>query len=216
MLKRADAIQPDQYRLHAIRGEILALENRPDEAVREYQTALAHMPESVPEGVLYPISLHVDLYQLYRDTNDTAGANREATTARNLVQQINIQDPSRPEFLRLRAAVEMAFNDSQSAERDLKEALALAPTNTNIILNYGNLLWKTDRRPEAVDMYNRALKVEPANAAAISSLSWRNSTRTITWLIWHWAICTRNGAISNMLSRAMTRLTNSHPRIRWS
>jgi tetratricopeptide (TPR) repeat protein len=172
LLKRADALQPEHYRLHAIRGEILALQNRPDQAIHEYQTALAHLPESVPEGVLYPISLHVDLYQLYRDTNDTAGANREATTARNLIQPINIRDANRPEFLRLRAAVEMAFNDPQSAERDLKEALALAPSNTNIILNYGNLLWRTDRRPDAVDMYNRALKLEPTNAAAISALGY--------------------------------------------
>jgi tetratricopeptide (TPR) repeat protein len=172
MLRRAEGIQPDHYRLHAIRGEILALENRPEDGIREYQTALAHMPETVPEGVLYPISLHVDLYQLYRDVGDTAGATQQATAARNLVQQINIQDANRPEFLRLRAAVEMAFNDSQSAERDLKEALSLAPTNTNIILNYANLLWKTDRRQDAVDMYNRALKVEPNNAAAISSLGY--------------------------------------------
>ena len=172
LLKRADAIQPDYYRLHAIRGEILALENRPDEGIREYQTALAHMPETVPEGVLYPISLHVDLYQLYRDVGNTAGATQQATAARNLVQQINIQDANRPEFLRLRAAVEMAFNDSQSAERDLKEALSLAPTNTNIILNYANLLWKTERRQDAVDMYNRALKIEPNNAAAISAMGY--------------------------------------------
>lgn len=172
LLKRADALQPDHYRLHAIRGQILALENRPEEGIREYQTALAHMPESVPEGVLYPISLHVDLYQLYRDIGDTAGATQQATAARNLVQAINIQDATRPEFLRLRAAVEMAFNDSQSAERDLKEALTLAPANANIILNYGNLLWKTERRPEAVEMYNRALKLEPNNAAAISALGY--------------------------------------------
>src|SRR5215472_1703857 len=136
---------------------MVALGDLPDQAIREYETALSHLPESVPEGVLYPISLHVDLYQLYRDTNDTAGANREAGTAHTLVQQINIQDANRPEFLRLRAAVEMAFNDPQSAERDLKEAIALAPSNSNIILNYGNLLWRTDRRREAAEIYQRVL-----------------------------------------------------------
>src|SRR5215469_6025883 len=56
LLKRADRMAPDHYRLHAIRGEILALENRPEQAIGEYQTALSHLPESVPEGVLYPIS----------------------------------------------------------------------------------------------------------------------------------------------------------------
>ena len=172
LLKRAEALDPNHYRLHAIRGEILALENRPDQAIREYESALSHLPESVPEGVLYPISLHVDLYQLYRDTNDTAGANREAGTAHTLVQQINIQDANRPEFLRLRAAVEMAFNDPQSAERDLKEAIALAPANSNIILNYGNLLWRTDRRAEAAEIYRRVLKLEPSNAPALAALGY--------------------------------------------
>ncbi len=172
LLKRGQALQPDHYRLHAIRGEILALENRPDQAIGEYQRALAHLPESVPEGVLYPISLHVDLYQLYRDTGDLAGANREATSARNLIQPMHIRDATRPDFLRLRAAVEMAFTDPRSAERDLKEALTLAPTNTNIILNYANLLWKTERRPEAVEMYKRALKSEPNNAAGLSALGY--------------------------------------------
>src|SRR5215472_11577557 len=149
---------------------MVALGDLPDQAIREYETALSHLPESVPEGVLYPISLHVDLYQLYRDTNGTAGANREAGKARTLVQQINIQDASRPEFLRLRAAVEVAFNDPGSAERDLKEAIALSPSNANIILNYGNLLWRTGRQAEAVDEYQRVLKLEPANRAALAAL----------------------------------------------
>ncbi|HET7208019.1 MAG TPA: tetratricopeptide repeat protein [Terriglobales bacterium] len=172
LLKRAQALQPDHYRLHAIRGQIAALENRPDEGIREYETALSHLPESVPEGVLYPISLHVDLYQLFRDTGNAAGQNREASAARNLIQQIDVRDANRPEFLRLRAAVEMAFNNSQGAEKDLKEALSLQPNNTNIILNYANLLWRTDRRPEAVQLYNRGLQSDPTNAAALSSLGY--------------------------------------------
>ncbi|MBV8477052.1 MAG: tetratricopeptide repeat protein [Acidobacteria bacterium] len=172
LLERADALAPEHYRLHAIRGQILALENRPEQAAGEYQRALAHLPEAVPEGVLYPISLHLDLYQLYRDTGDGAGADREATAARNLMEGINIQDATRPEFLRLRAAIAMAFNHPDAAERDLKEALTLAPSNTNITLNYANLLWRTERRREAVEMYNRALKAEPANAAALSALGY--------------------------------------------
>ena len=169
MLKRADALQADHYRLHAIRAQILALENQDQQAIREYQTAIAHLPPSVPEGVLYPITLHVNLYQLYRDVGDSAAAEREATVARSQLQQINLQGAERPEFLRLRAAAEMAFNDSQSAERDLKEAMSLQPSGTNIILNYANLLWKTDRREEALQMYERALQLEPNNTSALTA-----------------------------------------------
>ena len=172
MLKRADALQPDHYRLHAIRGQLLSLENQDDAAIREYETALAHMPETVPEGVLYPITLHVNLYQLYRDTGNTAAGDREIGIAHNQLSQINLQDAERPEFLRLRAAVEMAMNDPQSAERDLKEAMSLQPSSVNIILNYANLLWRTERRQEAVQMYNKALQMEPTNASALTSLGY--------------------------------------------
>ena len=172
MLKRAAAIDPNQYRLHAVRGQLDSLTNRNDEAIREYQAAIRNLPQSVPEGPLYPVSLHIDLYQLYRDAGDTAGAQREAAAARSILQPLDIQDATRPEFLRLRAAVEMAFNDSNAAERDLKEALALEPKSTNIILNYANLLWRTNRKPEAVKMYNHALEIDPVNASALSSLGY--------------------------------------------
>jgi tetratricopeptide (TPR) repeat protein len=172
MLKRAEGLQPDQYRLHAIRGQILTIENQSDAAIREYQTSLAHLPASVPEGVLYPIMLRVNLYQLYRDGGDKAAADREIGVARSQIQAINLQDAERPEFLRLRAAVEMAMNDPQSAERDLKEAMSLQPSSVNLVLNYANLLWRTERREEAVQMYNRALQVEPNNSSGLTSLGY--------------------------------------------
>jgi len=172
LLKRAEALDANHYRLHAIRGQIANLQGHDEDAIREYQTGITHLPESVPEGVLYPVALHLDLYLLYRDVGDSASAEREASVARNLLQPLNVQDATRPEFLRLRAATEMAFNDSASAERDLKEALSLAPSSTNIILNYANLLWKTNRKPEAIKVYTHALELDSGNAAALSSLGY--------------------------------------------
>jgi len=172
LLKRAASINPNHYRLHAIRGQMDSLNNHDEDAIKEYQLAISHLPEGVPEGPLYPISLHLSLYQLYRDMGDTPNASREANTARSMIQPLNMQDASRPEFLRLRAAIAMAFNDSASAERDLKEALTLQPKSANLILNYANLLWKTERRDEAVKMYKHALEVEPANASALAALGY--------------------------------------------
>ena len=54
-------------------------------------------------------------------------------------------EASRPDYLRLRALIEAGFNDMPSAERDLKQAMALAPNNVSIALNYANLLWKMNR-----------------------------------------------------------------------
>ena len=45
-LQRAAAIDPEHYRLHAVRGEIARLQEHNEEAIREYNAALAHLPES--------------------------------------------------------------------------------------------------------------------------------------------------------------------------
>ena len=172
LLKRAEGLDSAHYRLHAIRGQLYRLERRPEDGIREYQLALRHLPGSVAEGVLYPISLHVSLYQLYRDMADTAAAEREAQSARNLIQPIDIRDAGRPEFLRLRAAMEMAFNHAEAAEKDLKEAMSLEPNSTSIILNYANLLWKVNRKPEAVEMYRKALQLSPTDAAALGAMGY--------------------------------------------
>src|SRR5207249_166823 len=76
-LKRAEAHDTNNYRLHAIRGQIASMQGRNEDSVREYQAALAHLPEGVPEGPLYPVSLHLSLYQLYQATGQPAPAEGE-------------------------------------------------------------------------------------------------------------------------------------------
>src|SRR5262249_18575892 len=61
-LKRAEALDANSYRLHAIRALLAKTENRPLAAIREYQAAIANLPPgSVPEGALYPVLLHMNL-----------------------------------------------------------------------------------------------------------------------------------------------------------
>src|SRR4051794_22092429 len=72
-LARAEAIDPNSYRLHAIRGGLAKSENRNADAIREYTFALTHLPEGVPpEGQLYPVLLRLNLAELYRLQNDEA------------------------------------------------------------------------------------------------------------------------------------------------
>ena len=58
-------------------------------------------------------------------------------------------DSSRPEMLRLRAAVEAASGDLDAANRDLKEASALTPGNVNALMNFGTLQWKLGQKDAA-------------------------------------------------------------------
>jgi len=60
-LKRAEGANPNNYRLHAIRAQVYTLEDHNEDAIREYQTAIKNLPDSVREGRLYPVGLHLSL-----------------------------------------------------------------------------------------------------------------------------------------------------------
>jgi tetratricopeptide (TPR) repeat protein len=171
-LARAAAIDGDHYRLHAIRGAMARGEDRVDDAVASYAQALAKMPESVPEGLLYPIQLRLNLSELYRDTGNDAAAKQQIVLAEQQMSRIQVEGPARAEFLRVRASVKNNGGDLQGAEADLTEALKLDPTNTNARLQYANLLWRTKRRDEARGVYNAVLKGDPANRFALESLGY--------------------------------------------
>lgn len=170
LLDRAAALNPQHYRVYALRGRLDAAQHRDENAIRDYEAALQHLPEGVPEGVLYPISLRVDLAQVYRDAGDTANADRVTKEAASAIAAIDVGGPTRPEFLRLRAATEVAGGDVDSAEKDLKEALQIEPHNVILLLNYANLLWKTDRQNEARKTYSDAVAIDSSNAEALGAL----------------------------------------------
>ncbi len=170
LLKQAATLNPDYYRVHALRGRLDAIQHRSQDAIREYEAALRQLPEGVPEGVLYPISLRVDLAQIYRDAEDTTNAERVTKDAAQAIHTLDLTGPARPEFLRLRAATEAAGGDVDSAETDLQDAINLQPRNGVLLLNYANLLWKTDRKEEARKTYLQALALDSSNAGALGSL----------------------------------------------
>lgn len=166
----ASKIEANHYRVHALRGQLAALENRTDEAIQEYKTAIASLPEAVPEGVLYPVELRISLYEQYRNSGDSDAANEQIAQAAAGLKGMELDNPVKPEYLRLRGAVEAASGDLPAAEKDLKEALALEPANTNLVLNYANILWRVNRQDEATKLFQDVLKKDPDNRSALSSL----------------------------------------------
>ncbi len=170
LLTHSAALDPNHYRVFALRARLDATQHRNEDAIREYEAALQHMPDGVPEGVLYPISVRVDLAELYRDTGDTANADRVTQAATNAINAINLTGSARPEFLRLRAATELAGGNVEPAEKDLKEAIQLEPRNPALLLNYAHLLWMSDRKEEAEKTYQAALAIDSSSAGALGSL----------------------------------------------
>ena len=92
-LKRAAGIDADNYRLHAIRGNIARIQDRNDDAIREFQAAIDHLPASATEGPLYGVQLHVELMQLYKSMGDDHAAGQQLATAQ---QQINAHQRAGP------------------------------------------------------------------------------------------------------------------------
>lgn len=171
-LQRAATIDPNYYRLHAIRGEIAQMQDKDEDAVREYKLAVANLPATPAEGPLYGIQLHVDLMELYHNLNDTDAAQGQLATAQSEISKLNEQGPDRASFLRLRALIKMNTGELDSALNDMKEALAISPRDPNNLQMDGDLLMKMGRTEDAIAVYQRVLTIDPKNRFALTSLGY--------------------------------------------
>lgn len=171
-LNRASGIDPNYYRLHAIRGEIAQTQDHDEDAVREYKEAVANLPSAPVEGPLYGIQLHVNLMELYRDLNDPDAMHEQLATAQKQIGALNEIGPDRPSFLRLRAVIKMNAGDLDSALNDMKEALSLSPHDPNNLQLDGDLLMKMGRTDDAVVVYKKVLDIDAKNRFALTSLGY--------------------------------------------
>ena len=171
-LTRGEQLDPNYYRLHAIRGDLAKIERRDGDAVREYLAALAAMPEGPAEGILYPTQLRLNLIDTYRNLDDDAAISQQLRIAQQELARIQVEGPEQVEYLRLRAAIKGLGNDVAGAEADLKQALQLDPQNDNVTLQYGSLLWKAGRKAEARQMYTTLLKRDDKNRYALEALGY--------------------------------------------
>jgi tetratricopeptide (TPR) repeat protein len=171
-LKRAASIDPDNYRLHAIRGNIARIEDREEDAVKEYQAAIDHLPASAGEGPLYGVQLHVDLMQLYKSLGDENAASQQLATALQQINAINEQGPGRDAYLRLRAVIKLAGGNLDGALADVREALAINAESREDLQLDGDILMKMGHTEEAIGAYKHVLDMDPKNRFALISLGY--------------------------------------------
>jgi tetratricopeptide (TPR) repeat protein len=171
-LEEARKTDANNYRLHAILGSIAVADERIEEATKEYRLALANLPARPQEGALYPIELRLNLYEVEVRQDDTGSAKQDREAAGAAIRQVQVPAGERPEMLRLRAAVEAASGDMEDAKRDLNQALALAPTNVNSLMNLGTLMWKLGQKDAARDTFAKILELDPNNRQALSSMGY--------------------------------------------
>jgi tetratricopeptide (TPR) repeat protein len=169
-LKRAELISASSYRLHAIRGEVARIENKPEEAITEYKAAIAGLPSQPAEGNLYGIQLHMDLSELYRAQRDEQAASHEVAIAQEEINSVNEQGASRAPFLRLRAQIKLAAGDFSGALADVKAALDLDANDPNGLQLNGDVLMKLGRTDDAIATYKKILAIDSKNRYALASL----------------------------------------------
>lgn len=171
-LTRAERLDPEYYRLHAIRGEIARLEDRLPDAVREYRKVITVLPASPAEGPLYGIQIHMDLAELYQSLKQTAASREQLDIAHTQIGALDEQGPARPPFLRLRSSIELHLGDLDRAKKDVDEALALNPKDPAALQLDGDLLVKQGHPDQALLAYNRILDIDPKNRFALISLGY--------------------------------------------
>ncbi len=171
-LDEARRINANSYRLHAILGSIADNENRFADAQKEYELALSNLPPNAPEGPLYPIELRLNLYDSDLQMGDDDAAKKQLNTAQGEISQVNVEPAARPEMLRLRAAIEAGLGNTDAANKDLQEALSLAPNNVNSLSNHASLQWKLGQKDAAEATFHKILQIDPQNRAALSSLGY--------------------------------------------
>jgi len=171
-LKRAAVLDANHYRMHAIRGEIARIEERDEDAVKEYTAAVANLPADPTEGPLYGIQLHMDLMQVDKDLGDDGAAHRELDTAQNEINRLGDQAGGRGGFLRLRALIRMNAGDLDGALGDMKEALAINAHDRDDLQLDGDILMKLGRTDDAIATYKQVLVMAPTNRFALISLGY--------------------------------------------
>ncbi len=171
-LDRAAAVDPDNYRVHAIRGQMARLRENLPEAAREYAAALDRLPQAPAEGPRYGIQLHMNLVEIDKSLHDEAASHRHLEIAQSEISTMNEQGAARPEFLHLRALIRMNSGDLKGAGQDVDEALTIDGKDPNTLQLDGDLLAKLGRPDEAIAAYRKILEGDPANRFALTSLGY--------------------------------------------
>jgi tetratricopeptide (TPR) repeat protein len=93
-------------------------------------------------------------------------ANKQLDKAEEKYLQVLEQDKTSVPTLANLAAIELELGHLETAEINIKQAVALAPDNPNSLFVLGRLKFSQRKYDEAIDAFSRAAKLDPQNAQA--------------------------------------------------
>lgn len=141
-------LSPNSARAHAVLGWVLTFLNRPVDAERELVEALTLDPD-LPEAHAYYAELLVNLEQ-YERAGDSSRRALEL-------------DPNSLDVLRARAYVLEVTGNYQEASEQYRAALSRNDRIPSLHLGLGRTLWSLGLTDEAVDEFNLADALNPAD-----------------------------------------------------
>jgi tetratricopeptide (TPR) repeat protein len=157
---KAQALNP-RAPLSLRRAVALLSSGRADEARKVVQDALASGgPESKQPALLYLLA------ESQRALKDLDAAHATAT-------KLLAANPSDVRALHVMSLIQQDKGDIKGAERSLRDLIARDPLDANALNSLGYMFAERgERLDEAVQLLQRALKVEPGNPSYLDSLGW--------------------------------------------
>jgi serine/threonine-protein kinase len=108
----------------------------------------------------------------YATEGGLKGFNDHLAAARDAVERVLALEPDLPEALFPRAMIETNFDYNwKGAAETLRKALALAPQDPALLVEAGNLASARGENTQALDLFRRAVALDPVNAQARSFLA---------------------------------------------
>src|SRR6185369_3161060 len=100
------------------------------------------------------------------------GFNAHLSAAREAVEKALAIEPDLPEALSARAMIETNFDYNwKGAAETLRKALTLAPQDPALLMEAGNLAQARGENTQALDLFRRAVALDPVNAQARAFLA---------------------------------------------
>lgn len=156
--REALARDADQPRMVRLRAQALLKAGKAAEANRLLEDGVARQPENRE----YVVGL-ADLYADQKRTDDAVRMLEQARKTFGDDQSIAMRI----------ANVHEAAGRLDDAEKELRRLMAADPLNADAMNSLGYMLADRGLRlPEAVDLAERAVKIEPANPAYLDTLGW--------------------------------------------
>ena len=158
------------YRLHAIAGRYTQEEHRGQDAIREYETALASLPEGCGGGVLYPTSLRVDLVNCIATAATLRMRNELPKPRAPTLPPSTSRAPAAQSFCGFAPQPKSPPVTLLSAESDLTKRFANSRTTSSFFSATEVFSGRRIASDAALQAYREVLALDPDNPAALGSL----------------------------------------------